>query len=199
MGEKVTARGLRHRACGTTRTERALVHFVATRGRVRAGQWSVQSLAQAGAIQHRRSELRATRKPILLFELDGLLLRFATRQLLALLFQLPPRFTRFVPDDHRPDLFHRPLPHRRDPSAPQQLVQLLLRTSLAVGRNLDEFKWHRVFLISNFCFLFSIFSFPLYPKKSAPFSAFLFLLYLYRTELRTTRTPKAESESNGYQ
>ena len=40
---------------------------------------------------------------MLLFEFVGLLLlRFATRQLLALLFQLPPRFTRFVPDDHRP-------------------------------------------------------------------------------------------------
>ncbi len=39
------------------------------------------------------------RKPRLLFSLPGeLLLRFATRQLLALLFQLPPRFTRFEPD-----------------------------------------------------------------------------------------------------
>ena len=39
-----------------------------------------------------------TRKPLLLLLLFGLLLlRFATRQLLALLFQLPPRFTRFDP------------------------------------------------------------------------------------------------------
>ena len=43
---------------------------------------------------------------MLLFVLDGLLLlRFATRQLLALLFQLPPRFTRFEPDGHRPKSF----------------------------------------------------------------------------------------------
>ena len=42
---------------------------------------------------------------MLLFEFVGLLLlRFATRQLVALLFQLPPRFTRFAPDDHRPEL-----------------------------------------------------------------------------------------------
>ena len=39
------------------------------------------------------------RKPLLLFRLFGLLLfRFAERQFLALLFQLPPRFTRFDPD-----------------------------------------------------------------------------------------------------
>jgi len=38
------------------------------------------------------------RKPILLLLFDGvLLLRFATRTLFALLFQLPPRFTRFEP------------------------------------------------------------------------------------------------------
>lgn len=37
---------------------------------------------------------------MLLFEFDGLLLlRLATRQLEALLFQLPPRLTRFDPDD----------------------------------------------------------------------------------------------------
>jgi hypothetical protein len=46
---------------------------------------------------------------MLLFVFVGLLLlRFATRQLFALLFQLPPRFTRFVPDDRRPDLGHGP-------------------------------------------------------------------------------------------
>jgi hypothetical protein len=59
-----------------------------------------------------------------------------------------------------PDKF---LPHRRDPPAPQQLVQLLLRASLAVGRNLVEFNWHRVFLI--YFLNFSAFSFPLYPKN----------------------------------
>lgn len=38
------------------------------------------------------------RKPMLLLLLSGLLLlRLATRQLLALLFQLPPRFTRLDP------------------------------------------------------------------------------------------------------
>lgn len=41
---------------------------------------------------------RTARKPMLLFVFDGLfLLRFAERQFLALLFQLPPRFTRFEP------------------------------------------------------------------------------------------------------
>jgi len=39
------------------------------------------------------------RKPILLFRFDGVLLfRFAERQFDAVLFQLPPRFTRFEPD-----------------------------------------------------------------------------------------------------
>jgi hypothetical protein len=38
------------------------------------------------------------RKPMLLLRLSGLLLlRFADRQLMALLFQLPPRNTRFEP------------------------------------------------------------------------------------------------------
>ena len=41
---------------------------------------------------------RARRKPRLLLALPGeLLLRLATRQLVALLFQLPPRFTRLEP------------------------------------------------------------------------------------------------------
>lgn len=49
------------------------------------------------------------RKPKLLFSLSGVfLLRFATRQLLALLFQLPPRFTRFEPDEGDQPLLHRP-------------------------------------------------------------------------------------------
>ena len=44
------------------------------------------------------SELRTVRNPTLLFVLPGvLLLRLATRPLLALLFQLPPRITRFEP------------------------------------------------------------------------------------------------------
>ncbi len=50
---------------------------------------------------------------MLLFVFDGLLLlRFADRQLLPLLFQLPPRFTRFEP--------LRPLPFiRGEPRPPQ--------------------------------------------------------------------------------
>ena len=44
--------------------------------------------------------LNAGRKPRLLLLLDAvLLLRLATRRLFALLFQLPPRFTRFEPVD----------------------------------------------------------------------------------------------------
>ena len=40
---------------------------------------------------------------LLLFLLSGvLLLRFAIRQLIALLFQLPPRITRFKPDGRHP-------------------------------------------------------------------------------------------------
>jgi hypothetical protein len=46
------------------------------------------------------AELKATRKPRLLFRFNGsFLFRFADRQFLAELFQLPPRFTRFEPFD----------------------------------------------------------------------------------------------------
>lgn len=49
------------------------------------------------------------RKPKLLLLLSGeLLLRLATRQLLALLFQLPPRFTRFEPDAGPRPFLHAP-------------------------------------------------------------------------------------------
>jgi len=49
------------------------------------------------------------RKPRLLFSLSGqLLLRLATRQLFALLFQLPPRFTRFDPDAGPRPFLHAP-------------------------------------------------------------------------------------------
>ena len=57
---------------------------------------------------------------MLLLLLAGLLLlRFATRQWFALLFQLPPRFTRFEPDGRRPEFFHHAPPesvrtHRQD-------------------------------------------------------------------------------------
>ncbi len=45
-----------------------------------------------------KMSLRARRKPRLLFVFEGVLLfRFATRQFLAELFQLPPRFTRLEP------------------------------------------------------------------------------------------------------
>ena len=47
----------------------------------------------------RRRRVLGRRKPRLLLRLPGeFLLRFADRQFLALLFQLPPRFTRFEPD-----------------------------------------------------------------------------------------------------
>ena len=45
---------------------------------------------------HRDGWAAATRKPRLLFRFSGaFLLRFAGRQFLALLFQLPPRITRY--------------------------------------------------------------------------------------------------------
>jgi len=45
------------------------------------------------------SELQATRNPRLLLQLPGVFpFRYADRQFLAVLFQLPPRFTRFEPD-----------------------------------------------------------------------------------------------------
>jgi hypothetical protein len=47
---------------------------------------------------HYSTELKARRKPRLLFRFDGsFLLRFADRQFLAVLFQPPPRITRFEP------------------------------------------------------------------------------------------------------
>jgi hypothetical protein len=52
------------------------------------------------------SELKARRKPRLLFRFDGwFLFRFADRQFLAVLFQLPPRFTRFEPSGRSPASF----------------------------------------------------------------------------------------------
>ena len=56
------------------------------------------------------AELRSTRKPLLLFRLSCVcLLRFAERQLSELLFQLPPRFTRFEPvTTHRQAFQHMP-------------------------------------------------------------------------------------------
>jgi len=51
------------------------------------------------------AELRAKRKPRLLFRSSGsFLLRYAERQFLASLFQLPPRITRFAPDGHSPPI-----------------------------------------------------------------------------------------------
>ena len=85
---------------------------------------------------------------MLLFVFDGLLLlRFAERQLLPLLFQLPPRFTRFEP--LRPLSFIRgkprsPQSHRvrvgnvRD-QAPRALHQLFLRNGALRERHLPPF------------------------------------------------------------
>ena len=51
------------------------------------------------------TELRATRKPRLLLRLPGeFLLRFADRAFCAVLFQLPPRLTRLVPDSRDPKI-----------------------------------------------------------------------------------------------
>jgi hypothetical protein len=60
-----------------------------------AGSWPV---SLDGILLLHRAKLAATRKPRLLFRLSGVfLLRLADRQFCALLFQLPPRFTRLVP------------------------------------------------------------------------------------------------------
>lgn len=65
--------------------------------------------AEAGTLPVRESvvasttvpELRAMRKPLLLFRLYGLLLfRFETVQLFALLFHEPPRMRRLEPSSH---------------------------------------------------------------------------------------------------
>ena len=46
---------------------------------------------------------KTKRRPLFLLRLSGLfLLRFAERQFLALLFQLPPRITRFEPQGTTP-------------------------------------------------------------------------------------------------
>lgn len=53
----------------------------------------------------------ARRKPRLLLRLPGsFLLRFAERQFLALLFQPPPRLTRFEPEPGPMPLLRRPPP-----------------------------------------------------------------------------------------
>lgn len=112
------ARGLRSRIHGATSTGRAVLRFVAPGDRMRAGRRPVQSHAHGGEIHPLCSELRAIRNPMLLLLLVGLLLRFATRQLFALLFQLPPRFTRFEPNGRRPEFFFQ---SQRD-SVPQPRV-----------------------------------------------------------------------------
>jgi hypothetical protein len=117
------ARGLRSRIHGTTGTGRALRHFVAPGKRARAGRQPVQPHAHRhnGEFHPLWSELRAVRNPMLLLRFVGLLLRFATRKWFVLLFHLPPRFTRFLPDGRRPEFFHHAQPetaraHRHDES-----------------------------------------------------------------------------------
>ena len=69
--------------------------FCPGRKTVGAGQSPVQCMPSGLPLSWGE---RATRKPLLLLRFSGvLLLRFATRQLSALLFQLPPRSTRFEP------------------------------------------------------------------------------------------------------
>ena len=60
---------------------------------------------------HSRWAVLERGRPILLFMLSGVLLfRFADRQFCALLFQLPPRLTRFEPDaGHAPKPADKPL------------------------------------------------------------------------------------------
>jgi hypothetical protein len=75
-------------------------------------------------------QLRATWNP-------RLLLRFAARQWIAW----------FGGNAKRPEgilaIGDKFLLHRSDPPAPEELVQLLRSPALPVGRDLDEFKWHR--------------------------------------------------------
>jgi hypothetical protein len=85
---------------------------------------------------------------MLLFVFVRLLLRFATRQLVAVLLQLPPRYTRFVPDDRRPELAEF-LPFRRVGAAAKELVEPLLHVRLRVGYDLDEFGRHRPEIVSK--------------------------------------------------
>ena len=61
------------------------------------------------------AELNRKRKPRLLFRLSGVFqFRFADRQFLALLFQLPPRFTRFEAFDLVPTMTTKPQRKRLD-------------------------------------------------------------------------------------
>jgi hypothetical protein len=65
--------------------------------RVRA---SGQSRRQSPQMDYSTQRTHTARKPLLLFVFVGsLLFRFADRQLTGLLFQEPPRNTRFEPDD----------------------------------------------------------------------------------------------------
>ena len=70
-------------------------------------RWDWQAVGSVWSVNFSyTAELKATRKPRLLFRFDGsFLLRFADRQFLAELFQLPPRFTRFEPFDRRRHTF----------------------------------------------------------------------------------------------
>ena len=82
-----------------------------------------------------RAGERTERNPMLLFLFVGLLLlRFAVRQLIALLFQLPPRFTRFEPSGHHPKTLQDMPPKRpalRWRHESQQRLHPLLQNQLA--------------------------------------------------------------------
>ena len=90
------ARSFRPAIRQTTSTRRLQVEILlSTLSQTQTGRRSVPS-GNSG-IRH-PAEFRARRKPRLLLRFDGsFLLRFAERQFLAELFQLPPRFTRFEP------------------------------------------------------------------------------------------------------
>ena len=101
-GDKPAARSVR--ACYQHRAASWEILPAANKRRRGTGKRPVQS---SGI--RRPDWARATRKPKLLFRLSGeFLLRFADRQFWPLLFQLPPRFTRFA----KPVAAHRQLFYR---------------------------------------------------------------------------------------
>ena len=72
---------------------------------------------------------------MLLFLFDGLLLfRFAERQFCALLFQLPPRFTRFSPDCATTPKVHYPIPYTSCETFVSQIVLPQVEDDLATPK-----------------------------------------------------------------
>ena len=81
---------------------------------------------------------------MLLLLLSGLLLlRLATRQLLALLFQLPPRFTRFEPCGRNPIVL--PIVDWCLPIPPPFLVQAAMLKRLMICRRSPSVSANRTY------------------------------------------------------